>query len=614
MKTYCTFVALFVFPLQVLAQNAPPPGIVIPFDQEKDEESDVKKKASTKKDPSSKSSKSSDFLKTAKPRSAKKTVERSKPPKGSVISGSKDRKKITPTTKQKIEAKRKPKKVKKAANPARTNPQPSAKKRRSPATKSIKRRVQSKKQRSKRRKKALSRKQKRPRKGTTVSKKMSSRSSRQKDRTAKQKARRRKTQAKPPRQVEKRKLSGAGLVNTFETPLGQLGTIPRIQAERVRALLGGRTERDEKPIKFRQASFQMDRQSESRLSAIADFVNANPSILSIFVIGHADDSLNPSRSSLLSEARASAVAEGLVRNGVGPERILAYGVDREFPNSPLAEENRRVEVEYIYQNQALRQASDVVDTVSILHFAGLGTKLVKQQRSAISVPSILRPESSLTVETGELTLLLPSGRQVSIRGKSTVDIKQVVKTEEKCEEHLFLQVGMLKVSLPSLKSESTSACTLHIDGPDFGVNFNRAAGTLMSKSDAVSLTLDAGRTRIDFQNGPALFVNEGQAMTKDRAGIGVYQRLPRPLQSRTTSDAPITHLKWIPVPNAVNYIIEASSDLSFFKNVKRYERSLPIMQIDELVKGTPWYVRIYGVDEYGTLGLPSATVSHPEKR
>ena len=91
MRNWHTIVLLF-FTFPVSAQNVPPPGIVIPFDQEIEDEK--KTRSNLKKTPSKKSAqkvkpdKSEDFLKTAKPRSKQRNITRSQPPKGGVLSSS----------------------------------------------------------------------------------------------------------------------------------------------------------------------------------------------------------------------------------------------------------------------------------------------------------------------------------------------------------------------------------------------------------------------------------------------------------------------------------------------------------------------------------------------
>ena len=316
-----------------------------------------------------KSDKSEDFLKTAKPRSKQRNITRSQPPKGSVLSSSRGssqaKRKKAKRKKSRVKSRRIKKvsvqstgrQTRRASESDKSSQSPDVSKlRRKEGQKSRKRRKQ-----SRRGKRSSSRKSKRQAKKKNKAIKAAPTSKPNRGAPLRKLDKRKVT--KLVKQSKKRKLTGAGLLHE----LGQLGTIPSIEAEKLKSSPMV-VERDTQTITFRRGSFQIARQSESQLSAIADFVNATPSILAVFVIGHADDSLMPSESGLLSEARASAVAEGLVRNGVSIERIVAFGVDREFPKSASPKENRRVEVEYIHQIQKLRQSSNIIDTASMIHF------------------------------------------------------------------------------------------------------------------------------------------------------------------------------------------------------------------------------------------------------
>ena len=139
-------------------------------------------------------------------------------------------------------------------------------------------------------------------------------------------------------------------------------------------------------------------------------------------------------------------------------------------------------------------------------------------------------------------------------------------------KNIFIREGTLNLSQRSQDNGGKSSVT-HVNGSGFGVNFDQAVGMITAKPDGISLTLDKGRARIELQDSPTLFVNEGQSMIKDRAGIGIYQRLARPQLSSEKSGVPSTHIRWTPVPNAVNYVVEYSHDLNFFKHVKRFEKA-----------------------------------------
>ena len=78
-------------------------------------------------------------------------------------------------------------------------------------------------------------------------------------------------------------------------------------------------------IAFRHDSIRFEVGADAVLVKVAEALQASPELERIWIEGHADASGAPAYNQKLSEARASAVREALVKLGVAPERLLAYG-------------------------------------------------------------------------------------------------------------------------------------------------------------------------------------------------------------------------------------------------------------------------------------------------
>ncbi len=101
-------------------------------------------------------------------------------------------------------------------------------------------------------------------------------------------------------------------------------------------------------VKFKTGSAEIDPDSHSILDQVALTMKAHPEIKKIRVEGHTDETGTRELNLRLSQQRAQAVREYIVRKGVKPERLSAKGYG---PDKPIAEgtsdearaKNRRVE-------------------------------------------------------------------------------------------------------------------------------------------------------------------------------------------------------------------------------------------------------------------------------
>lgn len=104
------------------------------------------------------------------------------------------------------------------------------------------------------------------------------------------------------------------------------------------------------PIAFRIGQVDLDAEATSALDKLAADLAAHPEIIRVTVMGHTDSQGNAAKNVALSEKRAQAVKEYLIKKGVADGRIVASGaggVQPLVPNLTAANraKNNRVEIE-----------------------------------------------------------------------------------------------------------------------------------------------------------------------------------------------------------------------------------------------------------------------------
>jgi outer membrane protein OmpA-like peptidoglycan-associated protein len=101
-------------------------------------------------------------------------------------------------------------------------------------------------------------------------------------------------------------------------------------------------------VQFAVSSSRIDRRSEPLLDQIGQALNANPDVGHVLVEGHTDNVGDARFNQRLSEERAQAVREALIRRGVDGDRLAARGFGETRPLAPNKSpagraKNRRVE-------------------------------------------------------------------------------------------------------------------------------------------------------------------------------------------------------------------------------------------------------------------------------
>jgi outer membrane protein OmpA-like peptidoglycan-associated protein len=96
---------------------------------------------------------------------------------------------------------------------------------------------------------------------------------------------------------------------------------------------------------FSESSVELGARARKALAAQAEWLKQNPA-LPVVIEGHADDAGTPAELKVLSAARAAAVRDRLIEEGVAPERIRTqpFGADRRVAlcaDLSCASQNRR---------------------------------------------------------------------------------------------------------------------------------------------------------------------------------------------------------------------------------------------------------------------------------
>ena len=111
-------------------------------------------------------------------------------------------------------------------------------------------------------------------------------------------------------------------------------------------------------IRFARSCAKIRRKSYKTLDAVAQILSENPDVTRVEVQGHTDSDGGAARNLKLSEGRARAVVEYLVKKGIAAERLTPRGYGEERPLVPNTSRknkatNRRVQ--FVIDSSAVRE-------------------------------------------------------------------------------------------------------------------------------------------------------------------------------------------------------------------------------------------------------------------
>jgi outer membrane protein OmpA-like peptidoglycan-associated protein len=89
-----------------------------------------------------------------------------------------------------------------------------------------------------------------------------------------------------------------------------------------------------RPIQFLFDSAELLSDSQILIEEVAEVLRSRPEIGPIEIQSHLDDTFTPERAAILSEKRANAIRQQLVRLGIGPDRLIAKGFGSNQPLFP----------------------------------------------------------------------------------------------------------------------------------------------------------------------------------------------------------------------------------------------------------------------------------------
>ncbi len=135
---------------------------------------------------------------------------------------------------------------------------------------------------------------------------------------------------------------------------------PRDAAEERVRVRGNEIEYPDR-VHFRHGKVDLVDGADAVLGRVAELLLATPEIRLVLIEGHTDRTGSFRYNQRLSEARASAVRAALMRHGVAPERLRAYGLGETRPTTPpdtgrRAKADRRVVFRLIEADRTALQA------------------------------------------------------------------------------------------------------------------------------------------------------------------------------------------------------------------------------------------------------------------
>lgn len=137
-------------------------------------------------------------------------------------------------------------------------------------------------------------------------------------------------------------------------------------------------------------------ESDGLMTEIAAVITKNPHIKKIQIEGHASSEGSASHNKRLSDARAKAVMEWLVKHGVVADRLIAlgFGIDRPIADNATdsgREANRRVE--FVILEQDVTKKTVQVDASGTEKVVDQKQETLKATPAAGAAPTATKPEA-----------------------------------------------------------------------------------------------------------------------------------------------------------------------------------------------------------------------------
>jgi outer membrane protein OmpA-like peptidoglycan-associated protein len=484
------------------------------------------------------------------------------------------------------------------------------------------------------------------------------------------------TKPKPkpkPKPRDWKPLTGTGFAEARRNKWGVVEAVPPAIAARTRmAFRGDEVEFPDK-VHFKYNSITFERGADEVVAKIADSLQASPEIQKLWIEGHTDLSGGEAYNQKLSEARASAVREALVRRGVAPERLVAYGFGESRPATAERRgkgvpENRRVVFRLVQADRPALQTRRVVEFGQAAVIGVWGA--VRYRVSALGAAS-RTPERFPTTafarnaadaaesHGGSPTSTDAHGGDVGADAEADA-IAAGMEDEggwrplpfrTQLPEGAVIETGaggMALLRLPDLTrilvhGDTRLALTKLFHNHTEGKSYTSArleTGSLRVSANPDERGVSSGiwsfpggaveLTSADFEllaraEGTSLAVLRGGVKASNGGAESIAVRMgerlppgaaaPMSLLAGPEIESPVNGtvadvvLVWKPVPGAVRYQVEVAEDLAFYQPKHADETAETRLTLADLDTGRPWYWRVRAISDDGALGLSSRLYS-----
>lgn len=380
--------------------------------------------------------------------------------------------------------------------------------------------------------------------------------------------------------------------------------------------------------------------TESVLDEVGALLQASPEIELALIEGHTDASGPADYNQRLSEARASAVRQALVRHGVAPERLVAYGFGETRPaasNSRSAgrQRNRRVVIRLIEaDHKALddRQPAEwgqatVIACDGVVTWTDAEGEVEPQP---LTVGDRLSEGTRIMVEGGAVSLRLPDLSVISALPHSALEINKLYADDEGITHYTALRLTRGRIrgeSNPRALDESGTLVALPGGSLEIGagrwaagvveggawIRLDRGEGHAAVGGDA-SLPLKAGeRLRIgEAAAAPAPTI--APTMPRPEA-IPAWPEDAGPLELEVATDAAFHHVRHretAPTPTDLSTMWPAA--IAAVGGGEVYWRVIPVAADGARGKPSPIYRRVDAAETPAPTPKPAPAPLSPDER
>ncbi|MEE2758088.1 MAG: OmpA family protein [Myxococcota bacterium] len=417
-------------------------------------------------------------------------------------------------------------------------------------------------------------------------------------------------------------LKGTGASFAEASPWGLLETVPIRIAAQVRNYVDGEDVDVKSHIEFEGTSAVPTARSIAALAAFADFLKMRSNILLVLIEGHGDRFGNVKQDHLLSRARASAVREFLLKKGIEPNRLVAFGVGNQFKRNSIRTDGqpgpaKQVHISYVKGTPSKRVASTRWDQFAVVDLNGVATYTHRAQKRVLQVKDQFDPTGLVTLKPkSQLTLRAPDGTTIGMRGASSIGLDAARFSNVDKMIQATLHYG--EVVIRNDPSDSRRSKLSLVLGNGQTLTAGTAVIRLAKTKTQIWLAIDKGHVQIQVGRVSGLTLGEGQAYLSLNGATSVWRQLEAPsILTQTTGLPPANKtLSWKSNPNAAAYRIEFSESSKFATTVfSAMTTGSEFKLSDELPTG-PLFWRVSPVDERGIPGQYSViyTVDKDLKR